>query len=149
MEYSTPPSLIYVFYQTDDGLINNFSISLRHARQRNRRPMTEAQLASLMEREYPATRRGQILAVEHPEKGLTRWIDTNEVCRLLHTTPRSLLRWARKGLVHPSRMVNRNYYDAEEIDNLLRSNIIQPNGKVDSTSLDLQPINDCSSTVLR
>ena len=133
LEYESKPTLIYVFYQTDEGLINNFSISVKRARQRNRQPMTPSQLAALMEREYPATRQGKILAVEHPDEGLTRWMDTKEVCDLLRTTPRSLRRWAQKGLLHPSHTGSRNYYDAADVEALLRSNIIQPNGRMDTT----------------
>lgn len=135
LEFDNKPSLIYVFYQTDDGLVNNFSISVKRARQRNRKPMTEAQLAALMEREYPATRRSTLLAVEHPDEGLTRWLDTAEVCQKLHTTRRTLHRWVLRGLLHPSRMTGHNYYDASEIDALLRSNIIQENGRLDQQGI--------------
>ena len=96
LEYFEAPSLVYVFYQTDDGLVNNFSISVRRARQRNRQPMTAAQLADLMQREYPATRQARLLAVEHPREGLTRWLDSAEVCRLLHTTRQTVNRWAKE-----------------------------------------------------
>lgn len=133
LEYESKPTLIYVFYQTDEGLINNFSISVKRARQRNRQPMTQEQLAALMEREYPATRQGRILAVEHPDEGLTRWMDTHEVCERLNTTARTLRRWAQCGYIHPSRLGRRNYYDAADVEALLRSNIIQPNGRMDTT----------------
>lgn len=131
LEFDATPTLVYVFYQTDDGLINNFSISVQRARQRNRQPMTDAQLADLMQREYPATRQSRILAVERPSQPLTRWLDTHEVCRRLHTTSRTLRRWTQQGLLHPSRTSNRCFYDADEIDELIRSNVIQPNGRVD------------------
>ena len=138
LEYLEAPSLVYVFYQTDDGLVNNFSISVRRARQRNRKPMTAAQLADLMQREYPATRQARLLAVEHPREGLTHWLDSAEVCRLLHTTRLTVNRWARRGLLHPARLGNRNYYDAAEVDVLLHSHVIQDNGRLDKTNSDLQ-----------
>lgn len=132
LDYDAQPSLVYVFYQTDDGLVNNFSISVQHARQRNRKPMTAAQLADLMQREYPVTRQARLLAVEHPREGLTRWLDSAEVCRLLHTTRQTVNRWAQRGLLHPARLGNRNYYDAAEVDALLHSHVIQDNGRLDT-----------------
>ena len=135
LEFDAKPSLVYVFYQTDDGLINNFSISVHRARQRNRQPMTDAQLAALMQREYPATRQGRILAVERPPQPLTQWLDTHEVCRRLHTTSRTLRRWVSRGLLHPSHTAHRCYYDAAEVDDLLRSNVIQDNGRLDHLGL--------------
>lgn len=131
LDYDAQPSLVYVFYQTDDGLVNNFSISVQHARQRNRQPMTAAQLADLMQREYPATRQARLLAVEHPQQGLTRWIDTADLCKQIHTTRRTLFRWRSQGLLHPSLMGNRLYYDLDEVEALLRSNVIQENGRAD------------------
>jgi hypothetical protein len=38
-----------------------------------------------------------------------------------------------KGLLHPSRVGRRLYFDPAEVEALLRSNIIQPNGKADLT----------------
>lgn len=133
LEYDGAPSLIYVFYQDDQGFINNFSINIQHARQRNHKPMTAAQLADLMHGQYPATRGGRLLGIEHPRQGLTRWMDTAEVCQRLHTTRRSLHRWAAAGLVHPSQLGHRNYYDAAEIEALFQSNILQDNGRIDKT----------------
>ena len=131
LDFDATPTLLYVFYQTDDGLINNFSISVRHARQRNRKPLTEQQLLEIMESEYPATRRARLLAVEHPKQGLSQWLDTVEVCERLHTSPRSLGRWVKRGLLHPSHLGNRNFYSADEVERLLQSNIIQENGRLD------------------
>lgn len=129
------PQLIYLFYVDDCGLVNNLSISLHSARQRNRQPMTAAQLAALMQ-QYPAARDVQLLALEHPQQGLTRWLDVHDVCRLLHTTDKTLRRWTRQGLLHPSRTGRRLYYDSAEVDALLRSNIIQPNGRADLTGTE-------------
>ena len=135
LDYDAQPGLVYVFYQTPDGLVNNFSIHVHHARQDNRRPMGVEQLAALMEREYPATRQGRVIAVEHPQQGLTRWIDTADLCRRLHTTRRTLYRWRTRGLLHPSLMGNRLYYDIDEVETLLRSNILQENGRLDKTGV--------------
>lgn len=133
LEFDTVPSLIYVFYQTDDGLVNNFSISLRRARNKDRRPMDANRLAELMQCQYPATREARLLAVEHPKEGLTQWIDSSDVCQRLHTTPRTLQRWRRQGLLHPARMGRRIFYDEAEVDALLRSNIIQDNHRLDKS----------------
>lgn len=131
LEYDSAPTFIHVFYQDEQGLINNFSISVQHARQKDYRPMGAGQLAELMEREYPATRGARILAVEHPHKGLQRWLDTLEVCHMLHVTARALSRWSQAGFLHPSRLGRRNYYRAEEIEAFLQSNILQDNGRLD------------------
>ncbi len=126
------PQLIYLFYVDDRGLVNNLSISLHSARQHNRQPMTAAQLAALMQ-QYPAARDVQLLALEHPQRGLTCWLDGKDVCRRLGTSRQTLNRWVQRGLLHPSRLGRRNYYDPDEVEALLRSNIIQPNGRADTT----------------
>ena len=132
LDFDATPRLIYVFYQNDKGLVNNFTISLQAARQRNRRPMTAEQIAAVMQ-QYPDARNAQLIAVEHPTQGLTQWMDTPEVCQKLHTTRQTLSRWTKQGLLHPARLGHRLYFDAGEIDSVLRSNIIQPNGRLDKT----------------
>lgn len=125
------PNLIYVFYQTDDGLVNNFSISLHSARQRNRTPMTAEQLSELMQ-QYPSAHGAKLLALEHPQSGLTHWIDAHEVCCRLAVCRQTLRRWVKRGLLHPSRLGGRIYFDPGEIEAFLRSNVIQPNGRIDT-----------------
>ena len=132
LEFDARPGLVQVFYRTADGRINNFSISVHNACDSRHRAMSDRQLADLMQREYPATRQARLLAVEHPREGLTRWLDSAEVCRLLHTTRQTVNRWARRGLLHPARLGNRNYYDAAEVDVLLHSHVIQDNGRLDT-----------------
>lgn len=134
LEFDNEPRLIYLFYETPDGRVNNYSISVQCARSRGERPMTDRQLARLMEHEQPDSRGGRLLAVERPDS-LRRWIDTTEVCQILHTTPRTLYRWRVAGLLHPSFMAGRNYYDANEVDNLLKSNVIQENGRIDKKGI--------------
>ena len=128
------PHMIYVFYETGDGRVNNFSISLHSARQRNRRAMTTEQLATLMQ-QYPDARGAKLVALEHPTAGLTKWLDTYDVCAQLHTTRKTLYNWTRKGLLHPSRLGGRLYYDASDVERLLRSHVIQPNGRADLCGL--------------
>lgn len=134
LDFDAEPQLIYVFYETPDGLVNNLSISVGSARQRNRRPMTAQQLAELMNR-YPAAAGARLVAVEHPTGGLTHWIDSADACRRLGICRRTLQRWEQHGALHPSRVGRRTYYDADEIDTLLRNNMRQDNGRLDKTSL--------------
>lgn len=122
--------LIYVFYQTPDGLVNNFSISLHSARTRSRRPMTVGQLAALMQG-YPDARQGKLLAVEHPQQGLSQWLDSSEVCRRLRISRQTLRRWVKRGWLKASRLGAILYYNADDVEQLLRSNRIQPNGRLD------------------
>ena len=136
LDFDSDPQLIYVFYKTSDGLVNNFSISIQHARQRNRRAMTDQQLADLMQCQYPATRDSSLIAVERPTS-LTHWLDTSEVCRQLNVSRHTLYRWDKQGLLHPAVMRNRRFYDAAEVDAVLRSNSIQENGRLDKKGSNL------------
>ena len=132
LDCNDAPRLIYVFYETDDGKVNNFSISLQAARQANRRPMSPEQVMELM-RKYPGTRDSRVLAVEHPATGLSPWLDSVDVCHRLHTCRQTLWRWVSRGLLHPARMGRRLYFDPNEVEAFLRSNVIQDNGRLDST----------------
>ena len=133
LDFDCEPQLIYVFYQTPDGLVNNLSISISSAHQRNRRPMTAQQLAELMKL-YPDAADARLLAVEHPSQGLSHWIDATEACRRLCICRRTLQRWEKLGALHPSRVGRRTYYDATEIDTLLRNNAKLDNGRLDQTA---------------
>lgn len=133
--------LIYVFYRTPDGLVGNFSISVHSARQRNRKPMTAEQLAELMQ-QYPDARNSTLVAMEHPRQGLTEWMDTADVCRRLHTTRNTLHKWCSMGLLHPSKLGGRLYYDPAEVEYLVRSNAWQPGGRLDKTVCLEYPLSD-------
>ena len=132
LDTDADPQLIYLFYVDRHGRVNNLSISLHSARQRSRKPMTDSQLADLLQ-QYPAARDAQLMALDHPQRGLTCWLDGKDVCRRLGTSRQTLNRWVQRGLLHPSRLGRRNYYDPDEVEALLRSNIIQPNGRADTT----------------
>ena len=134
LDCAEAPRLIYVFYETADGLVNNFSISLQAARRHGGRPMTPDQVTGVM-RQYPATRDGRIVAVEHPATGLSPWMDGVDVCRRLRICRQTLRRWVDRGLLHPSHMGRRLFYDPAEVEALLRSNIIQDNGRLDLTGM--------------
>lgn len=131
LDFDAEPQLIYIFYQTPDGLVNNLSISISSARQRNRRPMTDRQLAELMNR-YPGADDARLLAVEHPRHGITHWLDNDDACARLKVCHRTLRRWELKGLLHPSRIGHRIYYSEAELDALLRNNMRQDNGRLDN-----------------
>lgn len=132
IEVELQPQLIYVFYTTPDGLVNNFSISVKRARHENGRLMGDGDLSLLMQ-QYSDAREGSIVAVERPHGDLHRWLDRHDVIQALHTSESTLKRWIKEGLLHPSRMGRKCYFDAEEVDRLLRSNIIQENGRLDKT----------------
>ena len=137
LDYEPEASLLYIFYETPDGMVHNFSISIDSARLPNRRPMTDEQLADLM-LDYPDTRRGKIIAIERPTGELTHWMDVFDVCRRLSTSRQSLRRWVKRGWLHPSRLGRRLYFDPDEVEHLLRSNIIQPNGRIDKVAANLE-----------
>lgn len=131
LDYETEPTLVYLFYETPDGRVNNFSISVRQGGKMSRKKLEE-----LMRREYPATREGRVLAMEKPTdwKPMVEWLDTVEVCRLLHISRKTLWKWAKARLLTPSKVNNgKVYYDRSEIDRLLRSNAIDENGRLDKT----------------
>lgn len=133
--FDEKPRMIYIFYETPDGMVNNLSVSLRRAKRRDGRYMNQRELMELTQK-YPVARESKVIAVEHPNEGLTRWLDTVDVCEKLHTTRQTLRRWVLKGLLHPSRTGRRIYFDAKEVERLLNSNVIQENGRVDATGGD-------------
>lgn len=133
LDFDAEPTLIYIFYRTPEGLINNFSISLHAARQRNRQAMTAEQLGNVLG-QYPAAADATVVATEHPREGMRQWLDADTVSRRLHTSRRSLARWVQRGLLHPARMNRRLYFDAAEVDRMLADNIITDQGRIDSTA---------------
>ena len=131
LDYEAEPTLVYVFYATPDGRVNNFSISVRQGGE-----MSRQQLTKLMHKEYPATREGDIIAVERPEwRPMTEWIDVAEVCRWLHISRKTLWKWSKEHLLHPSKVEGRVYYNRMEIDRLIRANVIDENGRLDRTAM--------------
>ncbi|MBP3762578.1 MAG: helix-turn-helix domain-containing protein [Bacteroidales bacterium] len=136
IDIEQPSNLIYIFYSTPDGRVNTLTVSMKRAKLPNGRNMSDADLAALMQ-EYPDARDGRIMAVERPRGNLHRWVDREDVKQILHTSTSTIKRWERLGLLHPSRMGRRIYYDAGEVDRVLESNIIQENGRLDKTALDL------------
>ena len=132
LECDAEPTLVYIFYENADGRVNNLTLSLQHCRTQGQGPLRPERMERLMQ-EYPDARDAKVLAVEHPRTDLSQWLDVPDVCRRLHTTYPTLHRWIGKGLLHPSRVGRRLYFDPTEVEALLRSNIIQPNGKADLT----------------
>ena len=131
LDYEAEPTLVYVFYATPDGRVNNFSISVRRGSDMSRKTLTK-----LMHKEYPATREGDILAVEKPQwKPMTEWLDSAEVCRWLRISRKTLWKWSKENLIHPSKVDGRVYYNRWEIDQMIQSNVIDENGRLDKTAL--------------
>lgn len=126
LDYEAEPTLIYLFYTKPDGTVNNFSISVRQGGH-----MSDKELEQLMRKEYPATRNGELLRVERPNAPLCPWLDTTEVCNLLHINPRTLRRWTARGLFHPSTMGGRQYYNINEINAVMDANVVTENGHID------------------
>lgn len=134
LDYEAEPTLIYLFYRLPDGRINNFSISVRSGGH-----MTDQQLERLMRKECPSTRQATVMHVERPEvvPDDLVWLDTVEVCRLLHISDRTLRKWTARGLFHPTTMegCRKLFYNRNEINHVLASNIVQENGRIDLASL--------------
>lgn len=129
-------TLIHIFYRRADGTVNNLSISQRRAKTESGRMMNDEELCALMEG-YPDTRGAQVLAVDRPGRDRREWIDRAEAMQMLHTSVRTLQRWADEGLLRPSRLHGKVYYDRREVDALLQSNLIEENGRIDRTALAL------------
>lgn len=129
LDYEAEPSLIYVFYATADGRIDNFSISVRRGRS-----MSDEEITGLMAHEYPATRGGRIVGIERQEGRFVEWLDHIDVCRMLKISYRTLQRLVKRGVLKPMRIGRRMYFDHREIDCAIRANMIQENGRVDKTA---------------
>ena len=132
LDYEAEPTLIYLFYTTPDGRVNNFSISMRRGGH-----LTNRQLERLMRREYPATRQGMVLHTERPEAtpDNVEWLDTADVCRLLHISRKTLWKWTRQGLFTASKVEGKVFYSRTEINGVIADNLLQENGRVDKTAL--------------
>ena len=134
LDYEAEPTLIYLFYITPDGRVNNFSISMHRGGHLNDR-----QLERLMRREYPATRQGTLIHAERPEAtpDNVEWLDTADVCRMLHISRKTLWKWTKRGLFTPSKVEGKIFYSRTEINNVIASNLLQENGRVDKTAFSL------------
>ena len=132
LDYEAEPTLVYVFYAMPDGRVNNFSISVRRGSD-----MSRQQLTKLMHKEYPATREGDIIAVEKPGdwKPMVEWLDTTEVCRLLHISIRTLRHWTRRGLFETSVIDRHIYYNRANINKVIAARAVTENGRIDSSCL--------------
>lgn len=126
LDYEAEPSLIYLFYATPDGRVNNYSISVRRGDS-----MNDHELEQLMRREHPATRDSELVYVDRPNVPLCPWLDTTEVCNMLHINPRTLRRWTARGLFHPSMVGGRQYYNINEINAVMAANVVTENGHID------------------
>lgn len=132
LDYEAEPTLIYLFYVTPEGKVNNFSISMRRGGHLN-----DKQLERLMRSQYPATRGCRVIHTERPEATPQQmeWLDTNDVCRLLHISRKTLWKWSKRGLFTPSKVEGKVFYSRTEIDSVIASNFLQENGRMDRTAL--------------
>ena len=132
LDYEAEPTLIYLFYVTPDGKVNNFSISVRRGGH-----LDDRQLERLMRREYPASRQGTLIHTERPDSTPDdkEWLDVNEACRMLHISRKTLWKWTKRGLFTPSKVEGMVYYSRTEINDVITSNLVQENGRMDKTSL--------------
>lgn len=134
LDYEAEANQIYVFYVLPDGRVDNFSLTVRRG---NR--MSDTEIVSMMRREYPATRAGEVMKVERPgwqPKGGDEWLDTTDVCRMLKVSDRTLRAWTRKGYLKARHTERKVYYSRSEIDALLEANAIGEDGKFDKTVLE-------------
>lgn len=142
LDYEAESDQIYVFYVRPDGCVDNFSISVRRGRK-----MSDGDIVALMQREYPATRHSEVMAVERPhgfvnikaqeqsERPKEEWLDTTDVCQMLKVSKRTVRRWRNKGYLKSYAVSGHTYYSRHEVDKLLRSNAIQENGRLDTSAL--------------
>lgn len=132
LDYEAEATLMYVFFERSDGRIDNFSLSLRRGR-----TMSDGEVAAAMRREYPSTRGCTVVGVERPDGPghEAKWLDTLDVCRMLHVSDRSLRNWRQKGYLKAYTMDNgKVYYRRSDIDRLLTDNALQENGRMDKTA---------------
>ncbi len=130
LDYEAEPSMIYLFIERPDGRIDNFSIGVRRGRE-----LSDSGIVDLMHREYPATRQAAVVAMERPQEQLQHdeWLTVRAACDMLQVSARTLRNWAKKGYVLPHIIGGRVYYSHSQIDRLLKSNIVQENGRIDKS----------------
>lgn len=139
IDVDAPADHVYVFYAHADGRVDNFSLGVTPGGR-----MSDAAVERLMRREYPSTRDGRVLAVERPDwrSAEQRWLDTTEVCNMLHVSDRTLRSWRREGYLKGRFIGGRVYYRYVEIVALLESNALQENGRLDRTEAKKQCLTD-------
>lgn len=133
LDYEPEANQIYVFYVLPDGRVDNFSLSVRCGA-----GMNDNEILTLMRREYPATRQGRVVAMERPdgtrhfEQVRRDWVDVNTVCQMLGVSRKTLRKWTTRGLFHASHVGDRIYYERDEVDRVMRANLVQENGRIDN-----------------
>lgn len=61
------------------------------------------------------------LSQKHQDIGLKRWLDSEDVCKILGITKRTLQTYRDKGMLPFSRIRNKLFYRPEDIESLLQS----------------------------
>ena len=65
---------------------------------------------------------------------INNWLDKSEVAIMLRITTRTVERWSKKGIFHAYKVNGKTYFLREEIDSVIKSNIVQENGRLDPLS---------------
>lgn len=132
LDYEADANQIYVFYVLPDGRVDNFSLTVRRGAR-----MNDKEIVALMRREYPATRQGEVMAVERPDwrPAKEEWLDANDVCAMLKISRRTLQRWTKRGVFKAVRIEDHAYYKRTDIDDTMNKKLVQENGRIDSTAL--------------
>ena len=143
LDYEPEANQIYVFYVRPNGLVDNFSLTVRRGS-----GMSDSEILTLMRNEYPATRNGRVMALERPN-GLKHfdqvkrdWVDVNTVCKMLGVTRKTLRKWTNKGVFNASHIGDRLFYERADVERVMRANVIQDNGRLDSVSARVLMGND-------
>lgn len=143
LDYEPEANQIYVFYVHADGRVDNFSLSVRRGS-----GMSDNEILTLMRSQYPATRQGRVVAVERP-RGIHHfdqvrrdWVDVNTVCQMLGVSRKTLRKWTNAGLFHASHVGDRIYYERAGVERVMRANLVQENGRIDSVGARVLMGND-------
>ena len=82
----------------------------------------EAQTFEAMMNRFEAfTQKVENLCGYHQDKSLNRWLDNQDVCRILNISKRTLQTYREKGLLPFSRIRHKIFYKPEDVGKLLQS----------------------------
>ena len=76
---------------------------------------------AMMNRFEAFTGKVENLCGDHQDKGLHRWLDNQDVCRILNISKRTLQTYREKGLLPFSRIRHKIFYKPEDVGKLLQS----------------------------
>ena len=79
---------------------------------------------AMMNRFEAFTGKVENLSGDHQDKSLNRWLDNQDVCRLLGISLRTLQTYRDKGLIPYSQVGHKCYYKVEDIERFMEENRI-------------------------